>query len=77
MFYEWVTTRRAGDNPRGDFIRDTRDTFKTGGESHCAGMMGGACREAKHERDLLKREYHRLGSPVPTRKREEHRTHGD
>ena len=66
MFYEWVTTRRAGGNPRGDFIRDTRCVFEVGGESRCQERMDGACREAKHERDLLKREYHRLGSPVPT-----------
>ena len=57
MFYEWVTTRRAGDNPRGDFIRDARDVFKRGGESHCEFMMGGACREAKDEQEKLRREY--------------------
>ena len=66
LFYEWVTTRRAGDNPRGDFIRDTRCVFQAGeresrerGESRCESRIGGACREAKHERDLLKREYDR------------------
>ena len=57
MFYEWVTTLIDEDNPRGDFIRDTRCAFEVGGESRCEEGMYGACREAKHERDLLKREY--------------------
>ena len=57
MFYEWVTTRRAGDNPRGDFIRDTRDAFYTGGESHCEDLMAGAGREARDEQAKLRREY--------------------
>lgn len=27
-FFEWVATRRAGNNPRGDFIRDTREGLR-------------------------------------------------
>lgn len=29
-FWEWVCARKAHDNPRGDFIRDTRDLMKMG-----------------------------------------------
>lgn len=27
-FFEWVATRRAGNNPRGDFVRDTREALR-------------------------------------------------
>lgn len=29
-FWKWVCARKAHDNPRGDFIRDTRDLMKMG-----------------------------------------------
>lgn len=29
-FWQWVCQRRAFDNPRGDFIRDTRDLVDAG-----------------------------------------------
>ena len=32
-FWHWVCNRKAGDNPRGDFIRDTRDLLEAGEES--------------------------------------------
>ena len=56
-FFEWVTTLRAADNPRGDFIRDTRDAFNLGGKAYCENVMLSACPEANHERDRLWREW--------------------
>ena len=56
-FFEWVTTLRAADNPRGDFIRDTRAAFKIGGKACCEYMVLCACPEAQHERDKLWREW--------------------
>ena len=56
-FYEWVTTLRDGENPRGDFIRDTRFLFELGGESRCEEKILRACGEAKQEKDLLRLEY--------------------
>ena len=32
-FWNWVCNRQAGDNPRGDFIRDTRDLLRVGRDS--------------------------------------------
>ena len=61
MFYEWVTTRRAGDTRVGTSSETLRDVFKRGGESHCEFMMGGACREAKDEQEKLRREYDSAG----------------
>lgn len=29
-FWRWIATRKAHDNPRGDFIRDTRDLMNMG-----------------------------------------------
>ena len=29
-FWRWVCERKAHDNPRGDFIRDTRDLVRAG-----------------------------------------------
>ena len=31
-FWNWVASRRAHDNPRGDFIRDTRDRLADGND---------------------------------------------
>ena len=30
QFWQWVASRKAHDNPRGDFIRDTRDLLRMG-----------------------------------------------
>ena len=60
-FFEWVTTRRAHDNPRGDFIRDTRDTFKHHGESGCERLYNNnACWEAQRVGEALRREWEKL-----------------
>ena len=58
-FYEWVTTRRAGDNLRGDFIRHIRFMFMVGGKVRCESAMLGARDAAKNERGKLEREYKR------------------
>ena len=54
-FWDWVATRRACDNPRGDFIRDTRDLMKNGGDPGAA--MQTACPEAWDEYLEMRRKY--------------------
>ena len=46
-FWHWVCNLRAGDNPRGDFIRDTRDLL-IGGEDPDTSHFS-ACAEATQE----------------------------
>ena len=54
-FWKWVCARRAHDNPRGDFIRDTRDLVRIGIDpgTREASMYW----EAEREYDRLRREY--------------------
>ena len=57
-FWAWVCARRAHDNPRGDFIRDTRELVRMGinpGE-----RIVGACAEALEEYDKLHARFSRL-----------------
>ena len=54
-FWTWVCTRRAHDNPRGDFIRDTRCLVGTGVGPNT--RLAGACPEAREEHDRLRRQY--------------------
>ena len=59
---EWLCTRRAGDNPRGDFIRDTRDiqatpTKEAIGRDRVNLRLLQACQEARIEEEKLLRQY--------------------
>ena len=58
-FWLWVTRRRAGDNPRGDFIRDTRFLVSVHGpdaDTLRARLYSG-CDEARRECLLLQSRY--------------------
>ena len=54
-FWQWVASRRAGENPRGDFIRDTRDFLGAGGDPE--ERIATACPEARDEYERLQRQY--------------------
>jgi hypothetical protein len=61
-FLDWVATRKAGDNPRGDLIRDTRATTKRPSrdewECTCYFLrLQGACPEAIEAAERLWVEY--------------------
>ena len=56
-YWHWVASRRAHDNPRGDFIRDTRDLLHAGGNPHV--RIVSACTEARREHELMIRQYKR------------------
>ena len=53
-FYEWVGGLKAGDNPRGDFIRDTRTVMESGTVNR---YEVGMCWEAQEEREKLARRW--------------------
>jgi hypothetical protein len=55
-YWNWVASRRAFDNPRGDFIRDTRDLLRLGKNPGSQRMMSA---EAREEYERLKRQYER------------------
>ena len=54
-FWHWVCNRRAGDDPRGDFIRDTRDLLGCGGSPNEALPM--ATPEARTEHVKLRTQW--------------------
>lgn len=54
-FWRWVVSRKAGDDPRGDFIRDTRDLLNNGGDPEP--RIATACPEAQAEYERLRRQY--------------------
>ena len=54
-FWAWVCNRKDGENPRGDFIRDTRDILSTDVDPES--RLSQACIEAQREHDLLWRKY--------------------
>ena len=61
-FLVWVTKRHAHDNPRGDFIRDTReamDWYANGSidTSQFESMLHNGCDEACKQYHLLREEY--------------------
>lgn len=59
-FYSWVAARRANDNPRGDFIEDTRDLLRAGLTGReCRTRLLNGCPEAMAEAVKLAREYRR------------------
>lgn len=57
-FWAWVASRRAHQNPRGDFIRDTRDLLAAGIDPST--RIVGACEEARREHEKLRREWEAL-----------------
>ena len=57
-FWQWVITRRAGENPRGDFIRDTRYAFSAGLDPETE-FFQHACKEARDECAKLLRQWRR------------------
>lgn len=60
-FWQWVIARRAGRDPRGDFIRDTRSLLEACGldiEMLRARLFAG-CDEARHQCLLLQDRYMR------------------
>ena len=54
-FWVWVGNRKAGDNPRGDFIRDTREILSA--DTDPDHRLGHAVSRAQKEHDLLWRRY--------------------
>ena len=54
-FWRWVVSRRAGDDSRGDFIRDARDLLNNGGDPEERIMTASA--EARAEYERLRRQY--------------------
>ena len=66
-FFEWVAGKRAGDNPRGDFIQDTRGAVRQGvSETDIRWKLAGACPEARKEYRKLKSEYRRRFGTAPS-----------
>ena len=53
--WTWVCARRAHDNPRGDFIRDTRDLVRIGIDPST--QEAAMCWEAERQYGRLRREY--------------------
>ncbi|MDE0004587.1 MAG: hypothetical protein OXQ29_18005 [Rhodospirillaceae bacterium] len=56
-FWFWVAGRKAHDNPRGDFIYDTRDLLERGIDPDTRIMSG--CGEAKVQYERLKSQWER------------------
>lgn len=56
-FWKWVASRRAHDNPRGEFIRDVRDLLSWGMDP--TGRLFIASPEGKRQYESLRREYMR------------------
>ena len=52
-FWNWVANRKAHDNPRGDFIRDSRDLLATGVDPGKAIRRVGTSNEALTEYNRL------------------------
>ena len=66
-FFEWVAEKRAGENPRGDFIRDTRSLLQQGySETGIRGELARACQEARSEYQKLESLYRRQFGTAPS-----------
>ena len=59
-FWVWVGDRKAGENPRGDFIRDTRDLLSV--DIDPGGRLLYGASEAMEEHDILWRRYSKENS---------------
>ena len=55
-FWKWVVSLRAGDNPRGDFIRETRALLDIDVDPGTR-IASSACPEAQEELDKLEKRY--------------------
>ena len=62
-FWTWVGSRKAGDNPRGDFIRDTRGALAAGANPDT--LLHQAIDRAGKEHDLLWRRFARENDLSP------------
>ena len=56
--WTWIASRRAGDNPRGDFIRDTRELLAANVDP--GARIDSACDEAIRQYERLERQYRRI-----------------
>ena len=73
-FFEWVAGKRGGDNPRGDFIRDTLRLIKQGvAEADLEWKVKLGCQEAENEYRKLKSEYRRKFGTDPSDPKYRHR----
>ena len=57
-FWEWVIMRKAHQNPRGDFIRDTRSVINAGNDPNAA--LDGAYGPARDEHDKLWKRWNKI-----------------
>lgn len=72
-FFEWVAGKRAGDNPRGDFIRDTRRILRQGvSETDIGWKLAVAGPVAQEEYGRLESEYQRRFGTAPSAPGYEH-----
>ena len=64
-FWEWVISRRVTDNPRGDFIKDTKDLVAVHGKGivteevveEIESRLQGGCAEAQEEERKLRKAF--------------------
>lgn len=69
-FKAWLLSRKAQDNPRGDFLRDVRRdrTFpigRTWDEVHGYMWQRGACLEAREEAERLWKQFRKIDKRRP------------
>ena len=64
-FWQWVAMKQARENPRGDFIRDTRVLIHVG--KNPGSRLWSACDEARREYRKLCRQWETKVQPPPTR----------
>ena len=58
-FWNWVASKRAHENPRGDFIRDTRELLANGKDPDKV-IYRAACSEALDEYHRFRRRWERM-----------------
>ena len=63
-FWDWVRTRKVTDNPRGDFVKDTRDLYEVNRDPN--ENMLRACYEAEQQHAKLRRQYDRSRKKAAT-----------
>lgn len=65
-YWNWVISRRAHNNPRGDFIKDTRDILAAGYDPNLKIQMGSS--QAQEEDEKLYRKWISLGNNPQARR---------
>ena len=63
-FWQWVAMKQARENPRGDFIRDTRVLIHVG--KNPGSRLWSACDEARREYSKLCRQWELRSAPANT-----------